>query len=72
MYEQPQAFLAWAAGYNEGRSEPRTLRTHEAWLSTLSCHVMRLDGVLPTEEQVRQVLSFGSDRPAEVRGVAVL
>ena len=72
MHEQHQAFLAWAAGYDEGRSEPRTLRTHEAWLSTLSCPVFRLDGVLPTEEQVRHVLSFGSDQPVEVRGVAVL
>ena len=58
MHEQHQAFLAWAAGYDEGRSEPRTLRTHEALLSALFCPIMRLDGVLPTEEQVRQVLSF--------------
>ncbi len=66
MHQQHQAFLAWATGYDEGYSEPRTLRTHEVWLSALSCPVLRLGGVLPTEEQVRQTLCYGSDQPAEI------
>ncbi len=72
MHEQHQAFLAWAAGYDEGRSEPRTLRAHETWLATLPCPVLRLDGVAPTGGQICQVLSFRPDQPAENRGEAVV
>jgi hypothetical protein len=46
------AFLHWAAQYDEGPPEGRSLAKHEAWLRTLSCPVVRLVGVRSVEEQV--------------------
>jgi adenylate kinase family enzyme len=37
-------FIAWAAAYDSGTREGRSLARHEAWLGTLSCPVLRLDG----------------------------
>lgn len=46
------AFLRWAAQYDEGPPEGRSLAKHEAWLRTLSCPVVRLEGVRSVAEQV--------------------
>ena len=48
-------FLQWAAQYDEGSMEGRSLAKHEAWLLTLSCPVIRLVGELPVAEQVARV-----------------
>jgi adenylate kinase family enzyme len=38
-----EAFIAWAAGYDEGLDIPeRCLKLHEQWLATLPCPVIRL------------------------------
>ena len=37
-------FIAWAAGYDSGTREGRSLPRHEAWLKALACPVLRLDG----------------------------
>ena len=38
-----EAFLAWAAGYDEGLDVPeRCLRLHEQWLAALPCPVLRI------------------------------
>jgi hypothetical protein len=50
-------FLAWAAQYDEGRQEGRSLARHEAWLATRSCPVLRLDGDLSTECRLGRVLA---------------
>jgi adenylate kinase family enzyme len=52
MYEQSQAFLAWAASYDEGDLTMRSRRRHEQWLSTLLCPIIRREGVYTIEEQV--------------------
>jgi adenylate kinase family enzyme len=36
-------FLEWAARYDTGGPEVRSLATHEAWLARLTCPVLRLD-----------------------------
>jgi uridine kinase len=46
------AFLEWAAQYDEGSAEGRSLAKHEAWLRTLHCPVIRLVGVSPIEDQL--------------------
>ena len=57
MHENSTAFLAWAARYDEAGLEQRSRRTHEEWLACLPCPVLRLDGALPTAEQVAAAMA---------------
>jgi len=50
------AFLEWAAQYDEGPAEGRSLAKHLAWISTRKCAVLRIDGDLSTGERLRIVL----------------
>ena len=52
MYEQSQAFLAWAASYDEGGLDIRSRRLHEEWLSTLPCPILYFEGEYTIEEQL--------------------
>ncbi|HEX3811112.1 MAG TPA: AAA family ATPase [Rhizomicrobium sp.] len=54
--EDVEAFAAWAADYDSGTREGRSLPRHEAWLAKLSCPVLRLDGSQPIEALIRKVL----------------
>jgi adenylate kinase family enzyme len=40
-------FLAWAAQYDDGQREGRSRARHEAWLASLSCPVLCVDGTQP-------------------------
>lgn len=51
------AFLAWAAGYDDGDGSGRSLLKHEAWLAALPCPVLRLDGARPPHVLAAQVLA---------------
>ena len=51
-------FLAWAEGYDDPAFDGRNRARHEAWLSTLACPVLRLDGALDPDEPVRRVLEW--------------
>jgi adenylate kinase family enzyme/GNAT superfamily N-acetyltransferase len=51
-----EEFIAWASHYEDGTLETRTRKRHEAWLETLSCPVLRLDGTRPTADLVAEVL----------------
>jgi adenylate kinase family enzyme/GNAT superfamily N-acetyltransferase len=53
---ETEEFVAWASHYEDGTRETRTRRRHEAWLATLRCAVLRLDGTRPTAELVQEVL----------------
>ena len=50
------AFLAWAAQYDEGPLEGRSLSKHQAWLAKRRCTVLRLDGDTSTEWRLGRVL----------------
>jgi hypothetical protein len=50
------AFLAWAAQYDEGTLEGRSLSKHEAWLAKRSCPVLRIDDDTSTECRLARVL----------------
>jgi adenylate kinase family enzyme len=52
-----EEFLEWASHYDDGTREGRKLSRHRAWLLTLSCPVLRLDGTRPVAELVEQVVS---------------
>ncbi len=55
-HQETEDFLEWASHYDDGTREGRSLRRHLAWLETLSCPLLRLDGELPTAELVDQVV----------------
>jgi hypothetical protein len=57
MYEQHQAFLQSAAGYDTSTSG-RTLETDATWLAQLNCPVMSMTGECSTCDQVSHILSF--------------
>jgi len=48
-------FLEWAGRYDTGGVEIRSRALHEAWLATLPCTVMRLEGELPPTEQLARI-----------------
>jgi adenylate kinase family enzyme len=50
-------FFEWAAHYDDGTREGRNLPRHEAWLKTLHCPVLRLDGTLPVDDLVQKVIA---------------
>jgi adenylate kinase family enzyme len=52
MYEQSQAFLAWAASYDDGDLDTRSRRLHEQWLSTLPCPIILIEGEYAIKEQL--------------------
>lgn len=57
MYEQHIAFLAWASSYDDPQHGGRNRVSQEAWLATLRCRIMRLDGRLPVARLVDDVLA---------------
>jgi adenylate kinase family enzyme len=50
MYETSQAFLAWAASYDEGGLDIRSRQLHEEWLGTLPCPILCFEGECTIEE----------------------
>lgn len=48
-------FLDWAGRYDTGGLEMRSRALHEAWLATVSCHVVRLEGDLSVAEQLTRI-----------------
>lgn len=58
MHQEHLDFLAWAAAYDDPAMTGRSRHEHEAWLARLPCPVLRLDGLAPTTEQLRQVSAF--------------
>ena len=56
MYEQHQAFLAWAAAYDDGAPTMRSRAMHDLWQQKLSCPLLTLDGARAVEELAEEVL----------------
>jgi hypothetical protein len=57
MYEQSQAFLAWAASYDYGGIDIRSKRLHEQWLGTLPCPIVCLEGEYTVAEQLTVLMA---------------
>ena len=57
-HDEHEAFIRWAASYDAGAATDRSRRQHEAWLATLACPVLRLDGQLPVDALLRQALDW--------------
>jgi thymidylate kinase len=54
-HQETEDFIEWASRYDEGDREGRTLAKHQAWLDTLPCSVLRLDGSRPLPELVAEI-----------------
>ena len=52
MCEQSQAFLDWAASYDDGGLDMRSRQRHEECLSTLPCPIICIEGEYSTQEQI--------------------
>lgn len=50
-------FLAWAAQYDEGTAEGRSLERHRLWLKSRTCPVLYLEEDISTEERLQQILA---------------
>lgn len=57
-YDAHMAFIEWAASYDTGGPEIRSLKMHEAWIERLPCPVVRVSGTDSTETQIEQVTGF--------------
>lgn len=60
LHEPHRAFMAWAEGYDRGGPEMRSRISHEAWMATLTCPLLRLEGDLELGEKVARVLARAS------------
>ena len=56
MCEQHQAFLTWAAAYDDGPATMRSRAMHDLWQQKLTCPLLTLDGTRPVEELTEAVL----------------
>lgn len=57
MHEQHLAFMDWSRGYDTPGWRGRNLALHEAWLTGLSCPVLRIDGSPTPAESLARVLA---------------
>ncbi|HEY2620595.1 MAG TPA: adenylate kinase [Acetobacteraceae bacterium] len=55
-HQEASDFIDWASHYDDATREGRNLPRHQAWLSTLPCPVLRLDGTLAVADLVDQVV----------------
>jgi hypothetical protein len=55
LHENYTKFMDWAAAYDTGGEDIRSLKKHEKWLAGLPCPVLRLEGVLPVETQLDEI-----------------
>ncbi|SDL79996.1 Adenylate kinase [Catalinimonas alkaloidigena] len=53
---QYEAFIAWAARYDDSTFRGRSLVVHETWMSALPCPVLQLRGDMTVEHRVQAVM----------------
>ena len=56
-HDETESFVEWASHYEDGTREGRSLAKHEAWLATLPCPVLRVDGARPVSDLVVNVVT---------------
>jgi hypothetical protein len=62
LHQAHVAFLDWAARYDDGDPVERSRAMHDAWLATLTCRVLRLDGDRPVAAQLALIEAAEHDR----------
>lgn len=58
MHKTHLEFMDWASRYDTGGPEMRSLAMHEAWLLSLPCPVIRIEGELSQDEVLGQVTDW--------------
>ena len=58
-------FLEWAAQYDTGAKEGRSLAKHRAWLLARRCPVLELCGDIAVDEKLMSVLKHVRDPSVE-------
>ncbi len=58
MHVEHEKFMAWAAQYDEGLKNGRSLPRHEAWLAKQRAPILHIEGELGFEEALNRVLNF--------------
>ncbi len=66
---ETEEFVEWASHYEDGTREGRKLARHEAWLNTLKCPVLRLDGARPVMELVDEIVTLFPANPVAIHQV---
>ena len=56
-HEAHKVFLQWAAAYDEGGLDMRSKSTHEKWLSSLPCPLLRIEGEISVESSLDLIFS---------------
>jgi adenylate kinase family enzyme len=56
-HQETEDFIEWAAHYEDGDREGRSLAKDKVWLAALPCPVLRLDGSRPLPELVAACLA---------------
>ena len=56
-YDASKEFIDWAAAYDEGTRNGRSLPMHEKWLKTISCPIVRIVNDALLDDSVNRVLS---------------
>ena len=56
-HAETEEFLEWAAHYEDGTREGRNRAYDLAWLATLRCPVVRVDGTRPIADLVREIVA---------------
>lgn len=57
VYRSHGAFIEWAASYETGGMEMRSLALHNEWLKQLKCSVIRIEGDQSIEERIEICMS---------------
>ncbi len=63
MHENFRTFLEWAADYDAGEIDMRSLARHRDWLAGLPCPVLELEGEMSVETQLARVFEALEERP---------
>jgi adenylate kinase family enzyme len=57
-------FLAWAAQYDEGPAEGRSLAKHKTWLAQRTCPVLHLERDISVQQRLTQVIDAINHLPS--------
>ncbi|QNU66014.1 AAA family ATPase [Ruminiclostridium herbifermentans] len=57
LYDSHNAFVQWAAAYDDGGPKMRSLYVHNEWLKRLKCDVIRIEGMQSVKESMNIVMN---------------
>ncbi|MFA6236693.1 MAG: AAA family ATPase [Bacteriovorax sp.] len=58
MYEGHSKFLEWAKQYDEGLLSGRSKPRHEAWMKTLKCPLLKIEGIFNEADLLSKTITY--------------